>query len=65
MKDRPSRGDRLIAVTLLLLVSPSLAAATIALLLERSDRVLRRSPRLGRNAVPFALCGFRTSGTGG
>jgi lipopolysaccharide/colanic/teichoic acid biosynthesis glycosyltransferase len=59
MKDRPYRGDRLFAVVLLLLLSPAIATATIALLLERSGRVLRRSPRLGRNAVPFDLYGFR------
>jgi lipopolysaccharide/colanic/teichoic acid biosynthesis glycosyltransferase len=60
MKDRLHSSDRLIAVVLLFLLSPAIAAATIALRLERSGPILRRSPRLGRNAVPFDLYGFRT-----
>jgi lipopolysaccharide/colanic/teichoic acid biosynthesis glycosyltransferase len=46
------------------LLSPVAAAATVASLVERSGPVLRRSPRLGRDAVPFELLTFRTMRAG-
>lgn len=46
------------------LLAPFAAAATVALLVERSGPVLRRSPRLGRDAVPFDLYTFRTMRAG-
>lgn len=60
--DRLIKGaeDRLLAVVLLLLVSPLLALIAVAIKLESPGPVLFRQQRLGFNNRPFTVYKFRT-----
>ena len=52
--------DILIASALLVLCSPLLAAAAVAIRLESPGPVIYRHPRIGRNGAPFELWKLRT-----
>ena len=52
--------DLMIALTLLLVLSPCLILAALAIRLDSSGPICYRSPRLGRNGKRFGLYRFRT-----
>ncbi|GIJ75354.1 hypothetical protein Voc01_102710 [Virgisporangium ochraceum] len=60
-------ADRVVGAALLVLTAPATVSAAIALRIQGAGPVLRRSPRLGRDGVPFDLYQFRTmrDGDGG